>query len=164
MSHMRAGKYSCYEFERKFLLKDLPKDLLSSQDYKIIEDKYFAGTNLRLRSVTSPDKKILDRKLTQKYVSENSDLSKTNITNLYLNEAEANLLDQLPGLLLRKKRFKFEKDGYDFSVDEFESRPLVIAEIEFETEEEMTRFNISFENWIEVTHDPQYSGGFLAQK
>lgn len=90
---MKAGKYSCYEFERKFLLKDLPKDLLNSKDYKIIEDKYFVGTNLRLRIVMSPDTEILDRKFTQKYVPENSNLAKTNITNLYLNEAEATLLE-----------------------------------------------------------------------
>ena len=106
MSSEKAGKYACFEFERKILLKDIPRNLIGSQDYKIIEDKYFNGTNLRLRVVTSPSGKILDRKFTQKFVSENSNLSKTNITNLYLNEAEATLLNQLPGFVLKKNDIK----------------------------------------------------------
>lgn len=164
MSNSKAGKYACFEFERKFLLKELPRELFNSQNYKIIEDKYFKGTNLRLRTVMSPDGEVLDRKLTQKFSTENENLSKTAITNLYLKKAEADLLDQLSGFILRKKRFKFERGGTIFTIDEFESQPLVIAEIEFESEEEMTRFNIMFEDWKEVTHDPHYSGGHLAQK
>jgi hypothetical protein len=66
MSHQKAGKYACYEFERKFLLKELPAELSGSHEYKEIEDRYFLDTNLRLRIVRSPDGNVLDRKLTQK--------------------------------------------------------------------------------------------------
>lgn len=164
MSFEKAGKYACFEFERKFLLKELPKDLLNSKDYKIIEDKYFKGTNLRLRIVTSPDKEILDRKLTQKFVPENSTLAINNITNLYLNEIETALLNQLPGFVLRKKRYKLKHDNYNFSVDEFEGNHLglIIAEIEFETEEQMNNFSNPFIELKEVTLEYQYSGGSLA--
>ncbi len=139
-------------------------DLLNSKDYKIIEDKYFKGTNLRLRIVISPEGKILDRKFTQKYIPENSTLAKNSITNLYLNEAEAALLNQLPGAMLRKKRYQLKPDNYNFSIDEFEGNHLglIIAEIEFETEQEMNSFSNPFTDAKEVTLDHQYSGGTLA--
>lgn len=108
MSHEKAGKYACYEFERKFLLRSLPDVLLASQDYKQIEDRYFVGTNLRLRTVRSADGKILVRKFTQKFISEGSGLTKTTITNIYLSESEAALLKQLQGYTIKKNRYTFK--------------------------------------------------------
>ncbi len=166
MSNQKAGKYACYEFERKFLLPELPSSLKSSSQYKQIEDIYFVGTNLRYRTLRSPDGKILDRKLTQKYVSEGSDLSATTITNIYLGESEAVLLDKLQGSSLRKNRFKFSHAEQNFSIDEFKfpCEGLVIAEVEFDSKEEMNGFKAPFSNWKEVTLEAAYSGGFLASK
>lgn len=92
MSNVKAGKYACYEFERKFLLNELPAQLEGSQDYSLIEDKYFSGTNLRLRIVRSFDGKKAERKLTQKYVDKDSNPAKTTITNIYIGESEFDLL------------------------------------------------------------------------
>jgi ribosomal-protein-alanine N-acetyltransferase len=163
MSKEKAGKYACFEFERKFLLENLPPSLVGSQNYKQIEDRYFCGTNLRLRTVHSPNGTI-ERKLTQKYIPKDSDSSKTVITNLYLNDAEIGFLNQLPGKTLRKKRHKLVDDGLVFSIDEFqEPQPnLVIAEIEFDTQEQMNSFILPFNDWKEVTLDVKYSGGFIA--
>lgn len=166
MSHQKAGKYACYEFELRFLLTKLPESLKASSDYKEIDDIYFLGTNLRRRTIRSPEGRILERKLTQKYVSEDSDLSKTIITNIYLGDRESALLDQLQGTALKKNRHKFRHDDRIYSVDEFKSpnEGLVIAEIEFNSQEEMDGFIPPFSSWKDVTLDPKFTGGFLASK
>ncbi|MBK9040971.1 MAG: hypothetical protein IPL83_17765 [Bdellovibrionales bacterium] len=164
MNNKKAGKYACYEFERKFLLTGLPANLKSSSECKQIEDRYFVGTNLRLRIVRSLEGKIVDRKLTQKFVPKDGDLSKTSITNLYLRESEMKLLSQLQGRVLKRKRYKLSHDNQTFSVDEFLEpfTHLVSAEIEFESEEKMNSFVVPFPDWKEVSLDIKYSGGYLA--
>jgi len=164
MRHQKAGKYACFEFERKFFLKSLPASLIGSKNYKQIEDRYFSETNLRLRIVRSSDGDIVDRKLTQKFFPQNSDFSKTEITNLYLSQSEMDLLGQIPGYSLIKNRYKLSHGDKTFSVDEFKEpfAGLVLAEIEFETEEEMKGFAVSFTDWKDVSLEEKYSGGFLA--
>ena len=86
------------------------------------------------------------------------------ITNLYLSDAEISFLNRLPGKILRKKRYKLKHGDLSFSIDEFqEPQPnLNIAEIEFDTQEEMDNFVLPFEEWVNVTLDIKYSGGFIA--
>jgi len=164
MSHEKSGKYACYEFERKFLLPCLPSSLCESKNYKQIEDRYFSGTNLRLRTIHSSDGEIIERKLTQKYIPAGSDLSKTVITNMYLNESELNFLNTLQGQIIKKNRYKLGHGGKTFSVDEFREpfNNLVLAEIEFNTEDEMRKFILPFGDWKDISLDSKYSGGFLA--
>ncbi len=69
MSDQKANKYGCFEFELKFFLNELPVFLKKSQDCKVIENLYFADTRFCLRTVRTPDGKIVDRKWTQKFVS-----------------------------------------------------------------------------------------------
>src|SRR5687768_7486260 len=166
MRSQKSGKYSCYEFEKKFLLEKLPSELVNSQDYKQIEDTYYVGTNLRLRIVRSSKGEILDRKFTQKLVPPDLNLACTSITNIYLSENEVKFLSRLPGIHLKKKRYKHTWNNKTFSVDEFlpPYENLVIAEFEFEFEEEMNQFTPPFLNWKDVSLNVEYSGGFLAQK
>src|SRR4051794_40045060 len=111
MNNKNAGKYACFEFERRFLLEELPAPLADSSTYEEIEDRYFIDTNLRLRTVRSPDGEIINQKFTQKYVPAGSNLSKTAITNFYLTESEAGFLSRLQGYFLKKNRYKLRHDG-----------------------------------------------------
>lgn len=164
MSLQKAGKYACFEFERKFLLPELPPELLQSKDYVEIEDKYFLKTNLRLRIITAqgvPTKS----KLTQKFVPVDSNLTKTIITSLYLDDAEVKLIGSLAGSIIKKRRYKLHMDGNLYSVDVFESpKDLIIAEIEFDSEKEMNSFVVPMNNWAEISLDDRYSGGELAKQ
>ncbi|MGZ5279294.1 MAG: hypothetical protein ACXWC9_05100 [Pseudobdellovibrionaceae bacterium] len=163
MSQQKAGKYACYEFERKFLIPELLPSLQYAKDFKQIEDRYFPETNLRLRIVRNSDGKVTERKLTQKYVPEGSSFAKTVITNIYLTEKDAALFDGLSGLVLRKNRYQLKNENYTFSIDQFvDSANLILAEVEFESEAEMQNFALPFADWKEVTHEQEYSGGYLA--
>lgn len=84
MSYQKSGKYACFEFQKKFLITGFPETLKGSNDYIQIEDRYFPNINLRLRIVSSPDRFVNSRKLTQKHVAQGAELSKTCITNTYL--------------------------------------------------------------------------------
>lgn len=65
---------------------------------------------------------------------------------------------------IKKERFLIKVDGYVWEVDFFEDYDFVIAELEFETEEEALAFN-NFPSWIgkEVTEDPTYLNCNLAK-
>src|SRR5574339_653291 len=105
MSVRRIGKYACLEIERRYLLKAVPGDWPAKVDGWLITDRYFPNTRLRLRKMKSlsGDKHIY--KLTQKYRSEDQSADETTITNMYLTEAEYNLLAALEGRIIEKKRF-----------------------------------------------------------
>jgi CYTH domain-containing protein len=83
------------------------------------------------------------------------------ITNTYLSEAEYELLTQLEGRQLRKVRYRIPP----FCVDVFEAPldGLVLAEAEFDTDEAMAAATAPESAIREVTGDPQYTGGYLAE-
>ena len=53
-------KYARVEIERRFLLAALPAELDPRSAYQTFEDRYFLGTSLRLRRVTSPSGEIVE--------------------------------------------------------------------------------------------------------
>jgi adenylate cyclase len=166
MSNQKFGKYACYEFERKFLLSAIPSKLKSSVDYTLIEDTYFIETNFRLRTMRDPNGKIITKKLTQKYIPVGSKLTTAAITNTYLAEKDFTLFDQIKGFIIRKKRYNLQHKDCVFSVDVFDEpfENIVIAEVEFENEESMNSFVVPFDNWKEVSHEVEYTGGNLAKQ
>ncbi len=80
---------------------------------------------------------------------------------MYLTKSETNLLTQLQGYPLTKKRYKYIYNDLAFGVDLFEMpfTRLVLAEIEFETENEMKSFVVPFADWKDVSLDRHFSGG-----
>ena len=53
-------KYSVAEYERRFLLPDVPAGLSNPRR---ISDRYIDGTRLRVRTVATPEGVVLERKL-----------------------------------------------------------------------------------------------------
>lgn len=134
-----------------------------TKDFRSIEDKYFPHTQLRFRTIRDAEGNLLARKLTQKSVHPGQiDYSKTTITNIYLSENEAALINGLPGLILKKNRYALEKNGIHFSIDQFLNTELVLAEVEFETEELMHQFKVPFDDWKDVSQDEHFTGAYLA--
>jgi CYTH domain-containing protein len=136
----RARKYARSEFERRFLMAELPASL-STDDGWLIVDRYLTGTRLRLRRMEPfgagerlyrPEGRL---KLTQKNVVAPPDFSRMTITNIFLSAEEYDLLAQRPAHELRKRRYRVEHDNGTFSVDAFEAHisGLILAELGFET-------------------------------
>ena len=162
---MSYGKYARIERERRFLLRELPPGLTRASEHLQIWDNYITGTRLRLRKIRVPQTKEQRWKLTQKFAPEASDFSRTVITNIYLSAYEYEVLSVFEGNELRKNRYRFEHDGRAFGIDVFLGPllGLILAETEFETDEEMRDFKLPSFAVADVTNDLMFTGASLVE-
>jgi CYTH domain-containing protein len=159
------SKYSRIERERRYLLQDLPEGLTRADYHLQITDNYITGTRLRLRKVRDPQTNKWVVKFTQKFAPDANDLSRTIITNTYLNAIEAETLAIFDANEIRKNRYKFEFAGHQFSIDMFlgDLFGLVLAEVSFDTDEELDNFPLPPFALAEVTNNEIFTGGKLSQ-
>ena len=163
MSSQHIGKYACLEIERRYLLTKLPDNLVENTNGWLITDRYISNTRLRLRGLKSISGNENIYKLTQKYRSENQNVYETTITNLYLTEAEYKCLEFLESRVIKKKRYSYEAQSHNFSIDVFEDhhKGLILAEIEFENKSELDEFALPLFALKDVTDDSFFTGGNL---
>ena len=159
------SKYARIERERRYLLQDLPEGLSRADHHLQITDNYISGTRLRLRKVRDPKTNKWVVKFTQKFAPDTDDLSRTTITNTYLNPIEADTLAIFEANEIRKNRYHFEFEGRQFSVDMFlgDLFGLVLAEVSFDNDDELENFSAPSFALAEVTNNELFSGGRLSQ-
>jgi CYTH domain-containing protein len=159
------SKYAHIERERRYLLRDLPEGLTRADPHLQITDNYITGTRLRIRKVREPRTNKWTVKFTQKFAPDPDDLSRTIITNTYLNALEAEVLSVFDANEIRKNRYPFEFEGRKFSVDMFlgDLFGLVLAEVSFETDDELDNYPKPPFALIDVTNDPLFTGGGLCE-
>ncbi len=159
------SKYARIERERRYLLRDLPEGMTRADSHLQITDNYITGTRLRLRKVRDPRTNKWTVKFTQKYAPDPGDLSRTVITNTYLNALEAEILSVFDTNEIRKNRYSFEFAGRKFSIDMFlgDLFGLVLAEVSFETDEELDNFPTPPFALADVTNEPLFTGGSLCE-
>jgi CYTH domain-containing protein len=156
-------KYAQVERERRFLLGGEPPGLDPADGWRIV-DRYVDGTRLRLRRMERLDGTETVYKLAKKEVPRADDFSRVTITNIYLTADEHRLLESLPAHELAKRRYKL-RDGDDlYSVDVFEGElaGLVLAEISFESDEELAAHAAPAFAVADVSRDERYTGAALA--
>ena len=159
------SKYARVERERRYLLQDLPAGLTRADHHLQITDNYITGTRLRIRKVRDPKTNKWIVKFTQKFAPNPEDLSRTIITNTYLNATEAETLSIFEANEIRKNRYRFEFEGRKFSIDMFlgELFGLVLAEVSFETDEELDSFPKPPFAIADVTNNEIFTGGKLSE-
>lgn len=159
------SKYARVERERRYLLQDLPAGLERSDPHLQITDNYLAGTRLRIRKVRDPRTNKWVVKFTQKIAINPDDGARTIITNVYLNALEAEVLSIFNANEIRKNRYAFEFQGRRFSIDMFlgDLFGLVLAESDFETDEELDSFPKPAFALADVTSNQLFTGGRLAE-
>lgn len=157
------SKYARVERERRYLLQDLPEGLTRPDPHVQITDNYITGTRLRLRKVREPRTNKWTVKLTQKFAFDPEDSSRTIITNIYLNAFEVEALGISDANEIRKNRYPFEFEGRRWSVDMFlgDLFGLVLAEVGFETDEELKSFPKPEFAVADVTNIKLFTGGQL---
>ena len=137
------------EIEKKFLLKEMPENL-NRYPHSEIEQAYLcAAPVIRVR------KKDKDYILTYKskgmMVRQEEEFTLT-------EEAYLHLLKKADGRIITKTRYFIPYDRWTVELDVFHGamEPLIMAEVEFETEEEIQDFVPP--KWFgeEVTFDPRY--------
>jgi CYTH domain-containing protein len=160
------SKYAHIERERRYLLRDLPEGVTRADPHLQITDNYMTGSRLRLRKVREPRTNKWTVKFTQKFAPNPEDLSRTIITNTYLTALEAEVLSIVfNSNEIRKNRYPFEFEGRKFSVDMFlgDLFGLVLAEVSFETDEELDQFPKPAFALVDVTNDELFTGGRLCE-
>lgn len=161
-----VSKYAKVERVRRYLLQDLPEGMTRASPHVQITDNYLTGTRLRLRKVRNPQTNKWTVKLTQKFAPDPEDFSRTLITNIYLNALEAETLAVFDAANeIRKNRYPFEFAGRKFSVDMFlgDLFGLVLAEVSFETDEELDDFPRPPFAIADVTGSELFTGGRLCE-
>ena len=159
------SKYARVERERRYLLQDLPEGLTRADHHLQITDNYITGTRLRIRKVRDPKTNKWVVKFTKKFAPDENDLSRTMITNLYLNATEAETLSIFEANEIRKNRYYFDFEARRYSIDMFlgDLFGLVLAETSFETDEELDNFQLPVFAIADVTNDVRFSGGKLSE-
>lgn len=159
------SKYARVERERRYLLQDLPEGLTRASPHVQITDNYLTGTRLRLRKVREPQTNKWTVKLTQRFAPDPRDLSRTVITNIYLNALETETLGIPDANEIRKNRYPFEFEGRKFAIDMYlgDLFGLVLAEVGFETNEEIDSFAKPTFAIADVTNIELFTGGRLCE-
>ncbi|MGH9956898.1 MAG: hypothetical protein ACREBC_07180, partial [Pyrinomonadaceae bacterium] len=157
------SRYALVERERRYLLQDLPEGLMRPDPHVQITDNYITGTRLRIRKVRDLKTSKWTVKFTQKFAPDPQDLSRTLITNIYLNATEAETLAIFEANEIRKNRYHFDFEGRTFSIDMFlgDLFGLVLAEVSFETDEELESFAKPPFAIADVTNNELFTGGRL---
>lgn len=143
------------EIERKYLLKKLPDDL-ENYPHRHLEQGYLCvAPVVRIRK--DDDRYELTYKSGGMMVRQEYNL-------LLTKDSYEHLKKKIDGRLITKKRYMIPYQGYTIELDVFENdlAPLVLAEVEFETEEEANTFTPP--EWFgkDVTFDGRYHNSFLS--
>lgn len=160
------SKYARIERERRYLLKDLPEGMTRADYHLQITDNYITGSRLRIRKVRDPQTNKWTVKFTQKFPVEPNDLSRTVITNTYLNAIEAETLSPIfNSNEIRKNRYYFDYEGRRFSIDMFlgDLFGLVLAEVNFDNDQDLASFPKPPFALADVTNNELFSGGKLSE-
>jgi CYTH domain-containing protein len=154
----RDGKYARVERERRFLLATPPLPAAVTASRRIT-DRYLAGTRLRLRRAESLPSGACEFKLTQKVPAQPPGHIQGLIANIYLSQAEYELLACLPAATLSKTRLSVPPLGIDIFDPPLHG--LILAEAEFATDEAARSFLPPPQIVAEVTDDTRFTGGSL---
>ena len=143
------------EIERKFTIKELPD--LSEYSFHVMEQGYL-NTDPVVRVRKEDDNYYLTYK--------GKGLLAREEYNLPLDEAAYyHLVEKADGIIIRKKRYLIPYEKYTIELDVFEEpyENLIIAEVEFESEEEAMAFTPP--SWFEedVTLERRYHNSNLSK-
>lgn len=154
------GCYAHVEREQRWLLRSVPD---GATNERVIVDHYWHGTTLRLRMVEDANGAVY--KLGQKVRVNDDDPAVVHVTNFYLSASEFDQLSVTPALIIAKSRWSVTANGVQLSIDEFKGRHagLVVVVAEVELGQADALLSAPPFAGSEVTHDNEYSGGWLAR-
>ena len=165
------------KLRRAFLIAELPEPLTRASQHLQIFDNYIENTRLRLRSLRAPHTKEWTYVLEQRFPSNETDLSKWQTAQIFLNETEHAAFEIFEGREVkrnerietnevRKNRYFYDFEGKQIEIDLYLGSlwGLHVAKARFETEEEMREFEPPPFALLEVTNNRFFTGENLVGK
>ncbi|HEX8368299.1 MAG TPA: hypothetical protein VF604_07135 [Pyrinomonadaceae bacterium] len=141
------------ELRRVFLCRELPAPLTRASEHLQFFDNYIRDTRLRLRTIRSPQTKQWSWILEQRFPLDAGDLSRWQVAELRLNEAEHAAFEVFEGREIKKNErvetseLRFNRYFYDFDDRQIEIDVFLNplwgynpAKVFFESEAEMKNF------------------------
>lgn len=165
INHPKKWKYAQAEVERRFLITNRP-EILDNLPSKIIIDKYLHNTSLRIRKAI--DGEYVQHKFTKKLPHISNGIMIQWVSTIYISQEEYEILMQLPGKLIRKKRYYYAPpSGEVLGIDEIEltkgKQKIWIAEVEFQSLKELP-YSLPLLHDREITGEERYLGNELANQ
>jgi CYTH domain-containing protein len=164
------------ELRRLFLFQTLPAPLTAASSHLQIFDNYIENTRLRIRSARSPETKQWTFVL-QQIIVVADDLSRSEISEIYLNDAEHQVFEQFEGREIkrneraatneiRKNRYFYDFHGKQIELDVFlgDLWGVNLARVTFENETELKDFTAPPFAVLEATNNPFFAGANLVGK
>lgn len=150
-------KYARIERERRFLLREFPRDA-NVVRIRRIADRYIDGTALRLWEQSDGDSPSIFN-FTQKVPARSGGGQQGLITSMELSQDEFRVLAQLSAGRLSKTRYSVPP----FGIDVFEGglEGLVLAEAEFDSSAAADSLTVPSFIVCEVSADDRFTGGQL---
>jgi CYTH domain-containing protein len=154
------------ESHRSFLIEGLPEPLTRASAHIQIFDNYIPETRLRVRSLRDPETATWTRILQQRFPVREGELSNMKLAEIYLNDAEYARFEIFEGSEIRKNRYFHEFDGRSFAFDVFLGKlwGLNISRVEFDSQDDLERFEPPPFAVLEITNDPFFLGENLVTK
>ena len=144
------------EIERKFMVKELPE--LSDYPFRVLEQGYL-NTDPVVRVRKEDDDYYLTYKGKGLMVREEYNLPLS-------EEAYVHLVKKVDGIVIRKKRYLIPFEKYTIELDVFEApyENLIIAEVEFDSEDDANAFLPP--DWFgeDVTNSSEYHNSNLSKR
>ena len=145
------------EIERKFLIKEIPANL-DEYPYHDMEQGYLN---------TAPVVRVRKEDDTYYLTYKGKGFIEREEYNLPLTEeAYAHLIEKADGQIISKRRYLIPFGKHTIELDLFEEpfKPLILAEVEFESLDEANAFTPP--SWFseDVTGDYHYSNSYLSRK
>jgi CYTH domain-containing protein len=145
------------EIERKFLVKALPERLETFSRHRI--EQAYLCTDPVLRIRRKDETYILTYKGPGFLVREEHEFP-------LKEESYEQLLKKAEGNVISKWRYRIPYEAYVIELDVFDPpfAPLILAEVEFSTEEEATLFEPPVWFGEDVTYNPSYTNAAISQR
>ena len=145
------------EIERKFLVKVLPEHLESFARHRI--EQAYLCTDPVLRIRRKDERYILTYKGPGFLAREEHEFP-------LKEESYQQLLKKAEGTVISKWRYRIPYEAYVIELDVFDPpfAPLVLAEVEFSTEEEANLFEPPAWFGEDVTYDPSYTNAAISRR
>lgn len=165
------------EFQRVFLLPDLPEPLTRASEHLQFFDNFIEQTRLCLRTIRAPHTKAWSWILEQRFPLDDNDLSCWKVSRIFLNETEHQAFEQFEGREIQKNervesnelrfnRYFYDHGGTPIQIDVFLNPlwGLCLATVVFETREELQNFQPPGFVVEEITQNKFFLGKNLVGK
>ena len=151
------------EYELTFLVRSVPKGVLTSRSSEIIDVYIPTSVEHPIVRIRKSGEKYA---ITKKQPVNEGDVSHQIENTIPLTKTEFSALSKVEGKRIRKIRYYYTESEFEYEIDVFQDKllGLVVADVEFSSNEEKSKFKKPDWFLADVTQEDFIAGGMLCDK